>query len=147
MMVLRGLELNGKADLAHELAKRHVAHVCECYSRTGTFFENYAPEIPSEGRHRRDFVGWTGLSPTAILFEHVFGLRPDVRASRLLWDVRLLDGHGVKNYPFGAKATLDLYCGPRVSEAEEPKLVVRSSEPVKIRVRWAAGTRTKLFGG
>jgi hypothetical protein len=43
---------------------------------------------------RQDFVGWTGLPPVAVLFEYVFGLRPDVPTGALTWDVRLLEGQG-----------------------------------------------------
>jgi hypothetical protein len=53
-------------------------------------------------------VGWAGLSPVAGLIEYVLGLRADAPNGRLLWDVRLLEEHGVLRYPFGREGVLDL---------------------------------------
>ena len=90
----------------------------------------------------KDFVGWTGLSPIAILFESVFGLRPAVGRNELTWDVRLLDEHGVDRYPFGPDATLDLRCAQRRSAAEEPIITAAGTRPVELTIEWAAGRKT-----
>ncbi|MEK7767444.1 MAG: glycoside hydrolase, partial [bacterium] len=109
---------------------------------TGTVFENYAPERPAPGRPaKRDFVGWGGVGPVAVLLEYVFGLRPDVPRGELLWDVRLREEHGVHRYPFGRSGSLDLVCHARASLREAPRIEARSSVPLTLRVIWAGGSR------
>jgi hypothetical protein len=83
-MVLRGLTQAGYDDLAHEIGLNHLTRVVQVFEKTGTVWENYAPEMAAPGQAQRDFVGWTGLPPVAVLFEYVFDLRPDVPAGRLL---------------------------------------------------------------
>jgi len=142
-MVLRGLSAVGEDALAHEIALNHLEHVVKVFETTGTLWENYAPEsaVPGEPA-RKDFVGWTGLSPIAMLFESVFGLRPAVGRNELLWEVRLLDEHGVEHYPFGPDATLDLRCAKRVSVADEPVVEAVSNRPLTLRIVWAGGEKT-----
>ncbi len=142
-MLLRGLRHVGYEDLAYEIAMNHVANVVQVYERTGTVWENYAPEdaapgVPAKG----DFVGWSGLGPVAVLLEHVFGLQPDVPASRLIWHVRLTEEHGVRHYPFGANGTLDLHCPARSSTAEKPQISATATFPLELVVRWQGGTET-----
>ena len=72
---------------------------------------NYAPDHITEGNvAARDFVGWGGVPPIAVFFEYVIGLQANVPNNRIVWNVNLLEEHGAKNYPFGAKGTLDLLC-------------------------------------
>jgi hypothetical protein len=72
----------------------------------------------------------------------VFGLRADAPSGRLLWDVRLLEEHGVRRYPFGVEGVLDLSCASRGSAREEPRIEVRSSVPLELMVRWEGGEKT-----
>ena len=78
----------------------------------------------------------------AGLFEYVFGLRADAPSGRLLWDVRLLENHGVHRYPFGRDGVLDLSCAARNSATEEPEIQVRSTVPLELVIRWDGGERT-----
>ena len=83
-MVLRGLTEVGRDALAHEIGRNHLDNVVAVFEKTGTVHENYAPESAAPGTpSKRDFVGWTGLPPIAVLLEYVFGLRPDAPARRL----------------------------------------------------------------
>ncbi len=142
-MVLRGLSAAGEHGLEHEIGMNHLDHVVKVVEATGTLWENYAPESASPGEPAlRDFVGWTGLSPIAILFESVFGLRPAVGRNDLTWDVRLLEGHGVNRYPVGPDAILDLHCATRSSPAEEPVIKAAANRPVTLIVEWAGGRKT-----
>jgi glycogen debranching enzyme len=142
-MVLRGLAAAGEHALAHEIGANHVEQVVKVFEATGTLWENYAPESASPGEPaKKDFVGWTGLSPIAILFENVFGLRAASGRNELVWDVRLLDEHGIDRYPFGPDATLDLRCAKRDSQAEEPVIEATATRPVKLVVAWAGGNKT-----
>jgi len=145
-MVLRGLTRAGYDALAHEIGLNHLQNVVQTFTQTGTLWENYAPEKAAPGKPARpDFVGWTGLPPITILFEYVFGLRPDVSHNRLVWDVRLLDEHGVSRYPFGNEGLLDLHCASRQQETEESVIQASSTTPVELVVQWAGGSRTILL--
>ena len=147
-MLLRGLQHVGYGELAHEIALNHVTNVVQVYERTGTVWENYAPEAAAPGKPAKgDFVGWGGLGPVAVLLEYVFGLQPDVQHSRLTWDVRLAEEHGVRRYPFGANGLLDLFCPARSSAAERPQIRAHSTTPVDLVVRWQGGTETLHLGG
>jgi glycogen debranching enzyme len=142
-MVLRGLDRAGYNDLAHEISREDLDHVVGVFEQTGTLWENYAPERTAPGnRAKDDFVGWSGLAPVAGLFEYVFGLRADAPSRRLLWDVRLLERHGVYRYPFGRDGVLDLSCATRSSATEEPKIQVSSTVSLELVIRWEGGERT-----
>jgi glycogen debranching enzyme len=139
-MVLKGLRNCGYGGLAHLIARNHLANVVKVYEDTDTVWENYAPETAAPGKPAKpDFVGWTGLPGIAVLLEEVFGLQPDVPAHKLTWDVRLLDEHGVTNYPFGTKGVLDLKCYARNSVLEKPVIEIRSNQPITLHVHWAGG--------
>jgi hypothetical protein len=77
--------------------------------------------------------------------EHVFGLRADVHEKRLLWDVRLLEEHGVQRYPFSRDSVLNLSCGERKDEAEEPAITVESNIPLEMEMHWAGGSKTVII--
>jgi hypothetical protein len=147
-MILRGLDQVGYDDLAHEISREDLDHVVKIFEDTGTLWENYAPELPSRGnRAKGDFVGWSGLAPIAGLFEYVMGLRADAPSGRLLWDVRLLERHGIDNYPFGKDGVLDLSCAVRSSDAEEPEIEIRATVPLELIVRWDGGQKTVITTG
>jgi hypothetical protein len=142
-MVLRGLDRAGYHELAHEISREDLDNVVRVFEETGTLWENYAPELAAPGnRAKDDFVGWSGLAPIAGLFEYVMGLRADAPSGRLLWDVRLLENHGVRGYPFGKDSVLDLSCAARNVSAEEPEIQVRSTVPLQLVVRWEGGEKT-----
>jgi hypothetical protein len=142
-MVLQGLRSVGQDRLARDIALNHLANVHAVFQATGTLWENYAPESAAPGQQAaRDFVGWTGLAPIAVLLEYVFGLRPDPVRGVLRWDVGLTDAHGVRGYPFGASATVDLSCDRRSSPMDPPVIEVSSSEPFLLDVRWDNGRRS-----
>ncbi|MCL2352317.1 MAG: glycoside hydrolase [Firmicutes bacterium] len=143
-MLMRGLTRTGYDALAYDIAVNHLDNVVKVFGQTGTIWENYSPEYPAPGKPAlRDFVGAGGVSPISVLFEYVFGLRPEAQKSRLVWDVRRLEAHGVNNYPFGINGVMDLSCGERLSEAEEPKVTIRSNIPAEAEVRWNNGASVK----
>jgi len=137
-MVLRGLTHVGRDALAHAIARNHLDNVVAVFRSQGTLFENYAPENP-EGKCRRDFVGWTGIPPIAVLFEYAFGLRPAADERRLVWDVRLLEEHGVNRYPFGPDIEIDLHCAKRRHATDAPRIQVRATGEVELVVLWDGG--------
>ena len=140
-MVLRGLTHVGHDGVAHAIGVNHLENVVSAFLTQGTLFENYAPEH-SEGKCKGDFVGWTGLAPIAVLFEYVFGIRPYAAERRLVWDVRLLEEHGVSNYPFGADTVIDLHCARRESQSEEPVIRATANKDMGLLVQWQGGQDT-----
>ncbi len=145
-MVCKGLNHTGRHDLAFTIAMNHVVHVAAIFEQTGTLWENYAPETMEPGMPaKKDFVGWTGLTPVALLFENIFGLRPMVPENTLIWDIRLLERHGVKHYPFGRNGVLNLMCDQRETCEEEPRLTVHTTVPLTIEIQWHGGQRRFRF--
>ena len=141
-MVLRGLNYVGEDELAHEIAINHLNNVIEVFNETETLWENYAPEIPSPGQPAKDdFVGWTGLVPISVLIENVLGIRPNTPENELIWDIRLLERHGIQKYPFGRECEVDLECDARDSFDEEPTIKVKSSKPIILVVKWKSGKK------
>ena len=134
-MLLKGLAHVGEEKLAYEIAVNHLENAVQVYNETGTLWENYAPEEISRGSHSRPkFVGWTGLTPVAILFEYVFGIRTDEQNYKIIWHINRTERHGIENYPFG-DASVDLLCEAR-AENERPVITVKSDRPVQVEVHW-----------
>ncbi len=138
-MVLRGLTAYHRDSLAHEIGLNHLDNVVKVFNETGILWENYAPDAV-KGMYRENMVGWTGLTPISVLFEYVFGIRANVPAQTLVWDVRLTDAHGIKQYPFGAKGLLDLYCAKRRHSSDKPHLRVKSNIDLKLKLVWDGGS-------
>jgi len=112
------------------------------FERTGSIWEHHAPDGTAEGRGRRDFVGWTAITPIAVLFEYVLGFRADAVAGELFWDLRRTDEHGVHRYPFGMHGTVDLIAAARSDANERPVLTIRSNVAFRLKLRWAGGEDT-----
>ena len=150
-MVLCGLDRYGKYGLSHEIAVNYLKNVVEVFKDTGTVFENYAPCPDENGRPhkgspaRGDFVGWTGLAPITVLFEFVFGIKPDAANNVIRWHVNLTERHGVERYPFGKDAELTLLAEKRGSEEEEPVVTVRSNRPVTVEILWDGDKKKKIL--
>jgi glycogen debranching enzyme len=142
-MVLRGLTRLGKDDLAREIARNHLDNVTTVFEKTGTVWENYAPESAAPGDPAKaDFVGWTGLVPIAVLYEYVLGIRADVPRSRVVWDVALIERHGITRLPFGREGTIDLVCEARNDAKARPVVRITTTVPIELELRWAGGRET-----
>ena len=142
-MVLKGLEKNGYNDLAHDIAKNCLENVVTVFKNDATLYENYSPERPCKGEPaEKDFVGWSGLFPISILFEYVFGIHSYGMEEKLVWDVRLCEKHGVKNYPFN-DLSVDLICEGRASEDDEPIVTALCDKPIEIEIRY--GNKSKII--
>ena len=148
-MTLKGLDQYGRYELSHRIGLNYLTNVVSVFNDTGTVYENYAPMPGENGKPRQggvshaDFVGWTGIVPISVLFEYVFGIKPEAENNVIRWHIDLTDRFGVENYPFGTEATLSLICEARESEAEEPQVEIVSDRPVTVEIYWDNGTRTK----
>jgi Trehalase len=139
-MVLRGLTERGMEDLAQQIAENHYFNVIESFDNTGAVWEHHAPDKPSEGRGRSNFVGWTGITPIAVLFEYLLGLRYDSRTNRLTWKLRRTDEQGVARYPFGAEGMVDLKVEARTAVGERPRVSVTANQPLEVELIWHGGS-------
>ena len=139
-MVLRGLTNYRQDSLAHVIALNHLNNVVEVFNETGALWENYSPD-KVQGNNKKNLVGWTGLVPITVLFEYVFGLRPDVHSNTLTWDVRLTDDFGVHRYPYGQYGSIDLYCMKRKSSMDEPVVLISSNVQFKLKLIWSGGSK------
>jgi len=170
-MVLKGLIHTGHTGLAHQIALNHLERVVHVFQSDDThwegadrfrehfqipnlqvedrhtLWENYAAEEITPGkRSKPGYVGWSGLPPIAVLLEDIFGLVPNAPQSRLHWEIRLLDEHGVNRYPFGSEGVLDLHCASRRSAAEKPVVNIASNIPMTVEIAWEGG-REEIFLG
>jgi hypothetical protein len=166
-MVLKGLAQAGWSDLAHEIARNHHENVVRVFESENTpwlgaeqfrqhfnlpdlhvddrhtLWENYAPDSVAPGSHSKPgYVGWTGLPPIAVLFEDIFGIIPDAPSNHLTWNVRLLEEHGIRRYPFGLSGRLDLRCSPRLSPLERPQVEIHTDVPMTLELVWEGGKDT-----
>ena len=112
--VLKGLRTVEQYALAYKIAHNHLERVATVYQNSETFWDHYTPETAWPGANaRRDFTGWTALTPISILLEDVLGIMTDWPQKRVTWHLRLPmppDGAwmGVKNYPLGMNESLEL---------------------------------------
>lgn len=145
-MTLCGLNNYGYDNLAYEIARDYLNTVIAVYERTGTVYENYAPEKIDIGvcgwPAKADFVGWTGLAPISILFEYVFGIHPDAKNKKIVWNLNLTDKHGIKQYPLG-EATVDFICEKRNTQDEIPVIHLKSDKPVTVEIRY--GNKSVIY--
>lgn len=135
--VVRGLDVCGLSDAAHRLALRHVGAVAKIWAETGTVWESYDPEKLAPGKLygqpvRRDFVGFSGVTPIAMLIRDVFGMT--FTPGKIEWKVRLLERHGIENLTLSDGNTVSLICEARKSAGEKAKITFRSSRPLELHV-------------
>ncbi|MFI0429348.1 MGH1-like glycoside hydrolase domain-containing protein [Mariniflexile sp. HMF6888] len=141
-MVLRGLTKYEFDSLAYQIAFNHVNNVVEVFNKTNTLWENYSPD-KVQGNDHSNFVGWTGLAPINVLFEYVFGIRPNIQNNELLIDVNLTDEYGIKHYPYGINGSVDILCRKRKSVKEKPLIMIITNVPLKLIVKWSGGKLEK----
>jgi neutral trehalase len=71
-MVIRGLQVMGKRDLAREIALNFYDTVATVFQSTETFWENYSPDSMTQGTPSKPhFCGWTALAPITLYKEFV----------------------------------------------------------------------------
>ena len=134
-MIIRGLTEIGKEQLAYDIALNHYENMLEVYRKTGTFFENYAPETADHGNPAKsDFVGWAGIIPITVFIEYILGIQVHAEKGEIVWYVRNLERHGIKKLPIGRDMYADLICEARNSSDEKPKIMLKADKPVKLTV-------------
>ncbi len=143
-MVMRGLMLHGKGDVAHVIARKYIEALAATYRAVDppTLWECYSPETNRPGIRahsmqsvRPDFVGWSAIGPTAMLIENILGIDLDMSLRTLTWDIRLTEEHGISNLPLGSKGRIELACAHRDTEQDPAKVMVRSTADIAVVLR------------
>ena len=87
-MVIRGLENYGYDAQAREIALNHLNMAAQVFEKTGTIWENYAPDAAAQGKPARpDFAGWSAIGPIEYLMEYAIGFRANAAGNSLAWNL------------------------------------------------------------
>jgi glycogen debranching enzyme len=144
VMVLKGLERYGREtgnptdhtfnEFAAAAAEKYLDGLSVVFTKTGTLWENYSPELMMRGNpSQKDFVGWTGCGPIQLLIENVLGFRPDGAHRSLLWNIQRIDRHGIERLVFG-DVTVTLIAQARASSSAPLELHVSTNRPFSLTV-------------
>ena len=105
-MVIRGLENYGYSGLARAIALDHLGMAAQVFEKTGTIWENYAPEAAAQGNPARpDFAGWSAIGPILYLIEYAIGLRADAPNNSLVWNLNARVRQGCERFRFNGHVT------------------------------------------
>ena len=129
-MALSGLQDYGFQDLAGAVARIYLTNLAAVFDATGTIWEHYAPESAT-GEGFKDFVGWSGLGPIAVLIESVLGIRVEAASNTVTWRPMLAGRNGIQNLAFGG-TVITLIASP-VADGQRT-LSITTSTPLRIAV-------------
>jgi len=147
--VIKGLEQTGHHDVARQIAEKYIAGMSEVYKQTNTVWELYSPD-KIKGQYKqgsysngldcgKEYVGWSGLGPIAMLIEDVIGLETDAPNNTVTWELTRMDTHGIKNLRFGNVKT-SILAHSRKSKSNV-KINVESDSDFNLKVNFQG----KLF--
>jgi glycogen debranching enzyme len=140
-MVVRGLEKAGYRRAARSLARNDLDVTYQVFAKTGTVWENYAPDAAEPGNQaQKDFVGWSGIGPILYLLEFGLGLKPDAPTNTLTWDIQAHKRLGCERYRFNGHV-VDLDAVP-AADGSRWSLTVRSDEEFTLKVSASSTDRT-----
>ena len=146
-MVVKGFESVGRLETAHRIARHSVEGVAKVFADTGYVWESYnptsvSPGKMSKGENVRRFVGFSGTVPVMLFVENVLGIRMERGedgSAHLVWDIRLLERHGIENLVLADGTRVNLLCEARSVANEKPVLRMTSTRPVKIKIIFLSG--------
>jgi glycogen debranching enzyme len=134
-MVIRGLERYDHPDLAREIAVNHLTNMGRIFEKTGTVWENYAPDKLEPGQPAaRDFVGWSGIGPILYFLEYAIGPRPDAPNTRLTWCLESAKRCGCERFRFN-RHTATLTAAPFPEPSRSWRITVESDGPFDLTVK------------
>ena len=141
-MIIRGLEKYGYSDLARSVALNHLDLVAHVFEKTGTIWENYAPDQVRQGDPAKsDFVGWSGIGPIMYLLEYAIGLRPDAAHNRLVWQIEAGGRRGCERYRFNGHV-VSLRAGPTTDGSKAEIIQVQSDSPFELQAYFQGAQKT-----
>jgi hypothetical protein len=148
-MVIKGLEKCGNEELAYNLASKYfTAFLLAFYTGSDIkqikdITEFVAPDKPRMYGSPK-FVGWGGLTPIAILFEDLFGIRVDAPANTIIWKIRCTDRHGVQNLAFSNRI-VTLICEARKAANDPCTLNIVSDGEFELVLERPGNTVQKII--
>ena len=129
-MVARGLAAQGYRRLAQAVAENYVDGLAALYRRTGTIWENSAPEIVAPSNDSiPDFVGWGGLGPIAMLIEHVIGIELNAHEGKVKWHLGQASRNGVENLGFGGGKIVRMVSAARAHPDAPAAIAIETTVP------------------
>jgi glycogen debranching enzyme len=146
-MVIRGLERCGCHELAREIALNDLEVTGRVFGKTGTLWENYAPDSDAPGKPAKgDFVGWTGITPILFFLEYVIGLRPDATTNTLTWNLAGESRVGCERYRFN-RHVVSLQAVPTGMNDGSFAIAVTAESDFTLRVNSRRGVRDVAIRG
>jgi hypothetical protein len=131
-MVQEGLRLNGRWDLARDLATKYLNAVLDAYTSEQTITENLAPDSP-KGYGMKDFVGWGGIGPISNLIEYILGFQVNAQENSVEWHVQRTDRHGINGLPV-ANTTASIICEQRPTTSDSCHIGIESDGEFTLRI-------------
>lgn len=120
-MVVSGLRKQGRRELAREIAYKHLTYMSKILEEGEhqSIWECYSPEKPLPATTcdpnflcRREFVGFSGLGPFAMLPEDILGLDIKALEKKIVWHISENGEIGMTDIPFnGRSVDLKIECG------------------------------------
>ncbi len=154
-MVVKGLAQSGHGDAARGIAVRHLeaiitvmrdnnyASIWECYSPE---YIRPANKVSPDDLVRKDFVGWSGLGPVAMLIENILGLSFNADENLIDWALCTRGRHGIKNLSFNGRK-VSLICSDSGTRTKK-KIFVETDGGINLNLRLqGAGRRVHLESG
>lgn len=133
-MIIKGLQKYGLHEFAAEASEKYLSGMYEVFKKTGTVWENYAPESFNPGDIAKcDFVGWTGLGPISLLIEYVIGIQLDALNNTIHWHLNRAGRHGIQNLRF-QDAVVSLIANERTDKNAVAKLNINSNKNMKLKI-------------
>jgi hypothetical protein len=141
-MIIKGLEKYGHPDLAREIALNHLELLAQVYEKTGTIWENYAPDHPQHGDPAKsDFVGWSGIGPIMYFLEYAIGLHPDAPHNRLVWQIEPGGRRGCERFRVNGHV-VSLMAEPATQGAKGEVIHVQSDSPFELEAHFQGSQQT-----
>jgi Mannosylglycerate hydrolase MGH1-like glycoside hydrolase domain len=141
-MVIEGLENYGYNDLARKIALNHLNLVAKVFEKTGTIWENYAPDALQPGKPAKsNFVGWSGLGPIDYLLKYAIGLRPNAPQNELVWKLEPGGRRGCEHYRF-AGHVVTLIASPEAGNPNQVRITVQSDGAFHLRAQFKGNEKT-----
>jgi hypothetical protein len=142
--VVKGLEQTGHHKIAQSIAEKYLTGMSEVYRQTNTVWELYSPD-KINGKYKqgtysngldcgKEYVGWSGLGPIAMLIEDIIGLDTDAPNNTVTWQLTRMDHHGIKNLHFGSVTTSIL--AESRTDKDRVKITVESNNDFHLKVNF-----------
>lgn len=149
-MITRGLTLAGQGTVAHEITGRYIGALARTYEKNEphTLWEANSPEEDKpglspycQGYVKPHFVGWSALGPIAMLIENVLGLQINAPRNEVSWDIRLTEGHGIKNLKVG-NGRFRCHCAARAHALDKVLVELESTMALTVQLKRGAVAKT-----